>query len=187
MGSTGPRRLVGDVDDRCAKSRRGASRVRGNGRDAPLFSRLPPLAVQGVREDRAEIELPLVVPVLGGGTYRCDHARSAKRGNVGQPQFVHVICGEVPLDQVVVHGWARTFPVLAALLAEHRPPIVFSADPPRRPLARHLADQELIPVLGILAGRWRDTPRRAQPGVPAVSASGSRAGGRASQPAGTLR
>src|SRR5699024_5570171 len=53
--------------------------------------------------DRAEVELPLLGPVLG---------------DVRQPQFVDVISGEVPLDQVVVHGRSGAFPVLPPLLAE---------------------------------------------------------------------
>ncbi len=92
--------------------------------------------------DGAEVELALVGPVLG---------------DVGQPQLVHVIGGEVPLDQVIVDRRSRTLLVLPTLLPEGRPPLVVAADLPCRPLAHHLAgigglaDQEAIPVLGIVA------------------------------------
>lgn len=74
--------------------------------------------------DRAQVELALVGPVLG---------------DVGQPELVDVTCGEVPLDEIVVHARAWAFPVLTALLPEHGPPLVISADPPRGFLAHHFA------------------------------------------------
>jgi len=92
--------------------------------------------------DRAEVELPLIGPVLR---------------KIGQPQFVDVIDGEVPLHEIIVDRWPGTLPVLAALLAEGGPPLVVSADLPRGPLAHHLAglrglvDQEPVPVLGVIA------------------------------------
>ena len=91
--------------------------------------------------DRAEIELALVGPVLG---------------DVGQPQLVDVIRGEVPLDQVIVHRRSRALPDLAALLPERRPPLVVPADPPRSPLAHplthglHFAGEEPVAELGII-------------------------------------
>ena len=91
--------------------------------------------------DGAEVELALVGPVLG---------------DVGQPQFVDVIGGEVPLHEIVVNRRAGALPVLAALLTEHRPPLVVPADPPRRALTHLLTglggfvDQEPVAVLGVV-------------------------------------
>src|SRR5699024_2132998 len=74
--------------------------------------------------DRAEVELALVGPVLG---------------DIRQPQLIDVIRGEVPLDQVIVHGRSRALPIFAALLPEHRRPLVVTADPPCGLLTHHLA------------------------------------------------
>ena len=78
-------------------------------------------------------------------------------GDIGQPQLVDVIGGEVTLHEIIVDRRPRAFPVLAALLPEHGPPLIVPADPPRGPLAHALAsglrfaDQEPIPELGIIA------------------------------------
>ena len=94
--------------------------------------------------DRAELELALVRPVLGG---------------VGQSQFVDVIGGEVPLHEVIVDRRTGALAVLAALLPEHRPPLVAPADPPRGPLAHRLTSgfrftgEEPIAELGIVTVR----------------------------------
>lgn len=91
--------------------------------------------------DGAEVELALVGPVLG---------------DVGQPEFVDVVCGEVALHEVVVDRRSGALPVLAALLPEHGPPLVVAADPPRGPLAHRLArfcgfaDQETVAVFGVV-------------------------------------
>src|SRR5690625_388171 len=74
--------------------------------------------------DGAEVELALVGPVLG---------------DVGQPQFVDVIGGEVALDEVVVDRRAGALSVLGALLSEYGPPLVVPADPPCRALRPLLA------------------------------------------------
>lgn len=69
--------------------------------------------------DRIEIQLP-----FPGGVF----------GDVGEPQAVRAICGEVTADHVVVYrrtgllGPAASFP-------EHAPPAVVPADPPRGPVA----------------------------------------------------
>ena len=53
--------------------------------------------------------------------------------------------------------WSRAFPVPAPLLPEHGPPLVVTADPPRRPLTHLLAslrrftDQEPVAELGVVA------------------------------------
>ena len=60
-------------------------------------------------------------------------------GDVGQPQFVDVIGGEVPLHEIVMDRRPGTFPVLAAILPEHGPPLVVPADAPCRALAHHFA------------------------------------------------
>ena len=72
--------------------------------------------------DRAQVELALTGLVFG---------------DVGQPQLVWRLGGEVALDQVVVDR--RTgLAVLAALLAERAPPAVAGADPPCGPLGHRL-------------------------------------------------
>ena len=77
--------------------------------------------------------------------------------DVGEPQRVDVIGGEVALDQVIVDRWSRTLAVLAALLPQHGQPLVVWADPPRGPLA-HLftglagfAEEEPVAELGVIA------------------------------------
>ena len=92
---------------------------------------LPP-GVYGVAEDTtgervldgAEVELALVGPVLS---------------DVGEPELVDVIGGEVAPDQVVVDRRSGVLTVLAALLAEGQPPLVVPTDLPRCSLAHHLA------------------------------------------------
>ena len=80
--------------------------------------------------------------------------------------------------------------VLAALLAERRPPAALRADPPRGPL-RHrltgyacLVDQEPVPELGVVAvgieQRGRSVGRRQRLRSPDRPASGSTVGGRSS-------
>jgi hypothetical protein len=39
-------------------------------------------------------------------------------GNVGQPQLIWCLCGEVALDEIIVHWWSG-LAVLAAILSEH--------------------------------------------------------------------
>ena len=46
--------------------------------------------------------------------------------------------GEVALDQIIVDWWSRSSAVTTSLLAEHRPPGVVAADPPRGPLGHRL-------------------------------------------------
>ena len=78
-------------------------------------------------------------------------------GDIGQPEFVGVVSGEVTLHEIIVDRQPGALPVLAALLAEHGPPLIVPADPPRGPLAplftglAGFADQEPIPELGIIA------------------------------------
>ena len=67
----------------------------------------------------------------GGNTRLC--------GNVGEAEFIDVVCGEVPLHEVLVHGRTGMLPVLAPLLPGGGEPLVVPADPPRGPPTHHLA------------------------------------------------
>src|SRR5699024_11562455 len=101
--------------------------------------------------DGAEIELALVGGELGWG-----YVPLAR--NVGQPQFVDVIGGEVTLDQAIVDRRSRALTILGPLLAEAGPPLVVSADSPCGPLGHHLtrfcvlADQVPGAQLGTVTG-----------------------------------
>lgn len=55
--------------------------------------------------DRAEMQFAFVGAVFG---------------DVGQPQLVRGLCGELTVDEVIVDRWAG-LPVQASLLREHRP------------------------------------------------------------------
>ena len=148
MGSTGPRRLVGDVDDRCAKSRRGASRVRGNGRDAPLFSRLPPLAVQGVLLQQSEEGLQrAVAPACAeceagecrSATVRSRHLRRSpvgpgRRARVG-PDVSHS-CRASCRTPTTNSFLGRSAPP-SARASPRRPGVDTRTRDPRRALARY--------------------------------------------------
>ena len=66
-------------------------------------------------------------------------------GNVGDPQPVGCIRGEVPADQVVM-GWCARLRSLSPLgFTEHRPPLVVPTNPPHNPV-RHVmvAEADLI-------------------------------------------
>jgi hypothetical protein len=75
--------------------------------------------------------------------------------NIGQPQLIWFLGGEIPLDQIVMHR-RSDLAVLAALLTEHTPPAVVRADPPRGPLSHRLTgdprllDQVPIPELRVI-------------------------------------
>ena len=104
-----------------------SSVVQGVHRQASLHP-----GVYGVAEDTtgervldgAEVELALVDPVPS---------------DVGKPELVDVIRGDVAPDQVVVDRGSGALTVLTALLAEDRPPLVVPTDLPRCSLAHHLA------------------------------------------------
>lgn len=59
-------------------------------------------------------------------------------GNVGESHLVQVISGEVPLEQIIVHGRAGVLTVFTPLLPEDGPPLVIPADPPHGPCAHDL-------------------------------------------------
>ena len=92
--------------------------------------------------DRAEIELSLISSVFR---------------DVGEPQLVEIIRGEVSLHEVFANGRAGALAVPPSFLPEDRPPLVVSADPPRGPLTHCLAgrvgfcDQEPGSELGVIA------------------------------------
>nr|WP_181896929.1 hypothetical protein [Corynebacterium senegalense] len=77
-------------------------------------------------------------------------------GNVGQPQFVDIIGGEVPLDKVIVDRGPGALAVLLPFDAERGEPLVVVADLPRgaitHPLAssRGLIGQEAGAELGVI-------------------------------------
>ena len=56
-------------------------------------------------------------------------------GDISQPEMVGARRGEVPLDQIVMHGRAG-LPVEAAFLREHAPESLLGAEPPDPVLAR---------------------------------------------------
>src|SRR5690606_20211594 len=91
--------------------------------------------------DRAEVELALASRVLR---------------DIGQPEFVDIVSGEVSLDEIIVHWRAGPLAVLASLLPESGEPLVVPAGPPRRPLTHLLtalrcsADQQPIAELGVI-------------------------------------
>jgi hypothetical protein len=103
--------------------------------------------------DRAEIQL-----AFAGGVF----------GDVGEPQPVGAIRGEVTADQVVMHRRAGLL-LSAALLAEHAPPVVVPADPPRGPVghagsrAAGLVGQEPLAELRILSVRVEQRVRACGP------------------------
>jgi hypothetical protein len=63
--------------------------------------------------DRAQVEPAVGGPVLG---------------YIGEPQLIGRICCEVAPDKIVVHRWLD-YAVLAALLSERAPRLVFRAGP----------------------------------------------------------
>ena len=73
--------------------------------------------------DRAQIQLALVGAVLG---------------DVGEPQRVRRLGGELPLDPVVVHGRAGLAPQ-ALLLGERRVDLLLAAQPADPVLTRSVA------------------------------------------------
>ena len=56
-------------------------------------------------------------------------------GDVGEPELVRPCRGEVAEHKIVMHRWSR-FSVQAALLRNHRPELLFRAQPPHAPLGR---------------------------------------------------
>lgn len=58
--------------------------------------------------------------------------------DIGQPQPIRAISGEVPVDSVVVDRWSWPFSRAAAGFAERTPPPVRRADPPRCPTGQRL-------------------------------------------------
>jgi len=77
-------------------------------------------------------------------------------GYIAEPQLIWLISGEIPFNEIVVPRRPR-LPVLTALLAEHVPPLVVRADPPRGALGRGLAgiggflDEVAVAELGVVA------------------------------------
>lgn len=77
-------------------------------------------------------------------------------GDVGQPQLVRVIRGEVAADEVVVRRRARLALLAVLGLAEGRLPAVVAADPPHRAITHlvadgpHLVGEEPVAELGII-------------------------------------
>ena len=57
---------------------------------------------------------------------------------MGPTHLVQVISGEVPLEQIIVHGRAGALTVFTPLLPEDEPPLVIPADPPHGPCAHDL-------------------------------------------------
>lgn len=118
--------------------------VQGGHGQAGLHPRINGVAHDPVAEgvlDREEVQL-----AVAGGVF----------GDVCEPQAVRSVSGEVAADQVVVHRRAGLLDP-AALLAEHAPPVVVPADPPRGPVghrgtrAAGFVGQEAVAQLGILA------------------------------------
>ena len=78
-------------------------------------------------------------------------------GNVGEPQLVWCIRGEIPAHQIIVDRWADLAVLAAFALAEHTPPAVVRADPPRGALGHRLpgiaglGDQKAVTELRIIA------------------------------------
>jgi hypothetical protein len=78
--------------------------------------------------------------------------------DVCEPELVRPVGGEVAADEVVVHGWSGLLDP-PALLAEHAPPAVVPADPPRGPVGDAgsqgpgLIGQETVAELRILPVR----------------------------------
>src|SRR4029079_9014228 len=78
-------------------------------------------------------------------------------GNVGQPQPIWRISGEIPADQIVMYGWAGFAVLTAFALTEHTPPAVGRTDSPggtlghRLPGIAGLGDQEPVAEFRIIA------------------------------------
>jgi hypothetical protein len=117
----------------------------GLGGQAGLHPRVDGVADDAVGEhvfDRTDVELALAGPVFS---------------NVGQPQLIWRIGGEIPADQIVMDRWADLAILAALALAERTPPTVVRADPPRGPLGHRLpgiagfGDQEAVAKLRVIA------------------------------------
>ncbi len=76
-------------------------------------------------------------------------------GDVAEPQLVRRICGEVALDEIVVHRRTH-FADFSALLSEDAPPLIAGADPPGGALGYRLTGvsglfgQVAVPELRVL-------------------------------------
>ncbi|HKR52194.1 MAG TPA: hypothetical protein VJT72_21970 [Pseudonocardiaceae bacterium] len=59
-------------------------------------------------------------------------------GDIGQPQPIWRLGGEITADQVIVDWWADLAVLAALALAENTPPTVVRADPPGGALGHRL-------------------------------------------------
>ena len=74
-------------------------------------------------------------------------------GDVGQPQLVRALGGEVPLDEIVVHRRPGFAVPAAALLADGAPPAAGRADPPNRAVPDFFVGSRICePISSICAG-----------------------------------
>src|SRR4029079_2832723 len=78
-------------------------------------------------------------------------------GNVGQPQPIWRISGEIPTDQIVMYGWAGFSVLTAVSLGVHTPHADDRTDSPRGTLGHRLpgiaglGDQEPVAEFRIIA------------------------------------
>jgi hypothetical protein len=117
----------------------------GLGGQSGLHPRVDGVADDAVREqvfDRTDVELALAGAVFS---------------NVGQPQLIWRVGGEITADQIVMDGWADLAVLAALALAERAPPTIGRADPPCGPLGHRLpgiaglGDQEAVAELRVIA------------------------------------
>ena len=134
-------RMYGATGHLAAASHRHGEGVDGQDGLHPVTDRVADDPARPDVLDGAQVELALAGVVLG---------------DVGQPQPIRRLGAEVPPDQIVVGRRARLLAVLAALLAEHAPPLVVRADPPHPPVtaavpgAAGLISEQAVAELGIV-------------------------------------
>lgn len=87
-------------------------------------------------------------------------------GQVRDPDPVRCVRDEPAADEVVMRGGAGLGTLAALGLAEHRPPLLVSADPPHHPVRHHVAGvadfigEEPVSELRVVAVRVEDRLRQ---------------------------
>lgn len=84
-------------------------------------------------------------------------------GDVGQPQLVRPVGGEVAVDEIVVHGWAR-FLIAAFAGRDRRADPRDVTQPPHTPLRQDIAEicdvvgQDPVPALRVILVQFPEHP-----------------------------